>query len=130
MNVDELLNLLFKLVIIPIIPLLTIYLQKLIQSKIDEIQSKQKNETLNKYLQIAEDNLSKAVEEVSQTYVDSLKEQCGFGVEEQKKAFEMARLRFEQLANEDVKEAIMEVSNDYNAWITASIESLVKADKE
>ena len=129
MEIKDILEVLFQLVIIPIIPLFTLYLKKLIESKIDEIQVKSKNELVNKYLQIAEEGITKAVMTVSQTYVDSLKREGKFDKDAQVKAFEMAKEEFEKIVNDEVKDGIKELTSDYETWIKASIESLIKESK-
>lgn len=129
MEIKDILEILFQLVIIPIIPLITLYLKKLIESKIDEIQVKSKNEVINKYLQLAEEGITKAVMTISQTYVESLKKEGKFDKEAQVKAFEMAREEFERIVNDEIKNGIRELTSDYDAWIKASIESMVKETK-
>lgn len=129
MELKEALEILFRLVIIPIIPLVTIYIKKLIESKINELQVATKNKTLDKYLQIAEEGMIKAVLMVSQTYVDALKKEGKFDKESQVKAFEMAKSEFEKIVSDEIKNGIKELTSDYDAWIKSSIESLIKESK-
>lgn len=129
MELKQILEMLFQLVILPIIPLLTLYIKKLIESKIDEIQTKSKNNTFDRYLQIAEEGIVKAVMTVSQTYVDSLKKEGKFDKEAQIKAFNMAKEEFEKIISSEVKDFLNEVTTDYDTWIKASIESLIKESK-
>lgn len=129
MELNQILETLFQLIILPIIPLLTLYIKKLIESKIDEIQTKSKNNTFDRYLQIAEEGIVKAVMTVSQTYVDSLKKEGKFDKEAQIKAFNMAKEEFEKIISSEVKDFLNEVTTDYDTWIKASIESLIKESK-
>lgn len=129
MEIKDILEILFELVILPIIPLATIYIKKLIETKINEIQTKSNNDMLDKYLQIAEDGIKKAVMSVSQTYVETLKNKGEFTKEAQIKAFEMAKYEFEKIVSLEVKNAVRELTTDYDSWIKNSIESLIKESK-
>ena len=129
MDIQKLLEILFQLVILPIIPLVVLYVKKFIEVKINELQAKTDNVVTDKYLQIAEDGILKAVTYVSQTYVDALKTQGKFGAKEQKIAFDMAKDKFNEIVSDEVQLAIAEMVNDYNSWIQAAIESMVKETK-
>lgn len=128
-NFNEVLTLLWKLGLLPIIPLLVIYLKAFIQTKTDELKLKTHNEELNKYIGIATDTLQTVVTEVSQTYVDELKELNKFDKEAQLIAFNMAKDKFENIVTEDTKKAIKEVVADYDEWINSNIEAIVKDNK-
>ena len=129
MELEKILEILFRLVIMPAIPLLVVYIKKLIECKINELQVKSDNELVDKYLQIAEDGILKAVTYVSQTYVESLKKENKFGLNEQKTAFDMAKNTFEDIVTDEVKSFISEAVEDYDKWVLASIESMVKKIK-
>ena len=81
MELDLILEILFKGIIIPIIPLIAVYLQKVITVKINEINERVKNEHTKKYLEIAKTTLQSCVAETTQVYVESLKAQGKFNKE-------------------------------------------------
>ena len=128
-NFGDVLEILFKLIVLPIIPLVVLYAKTFIQLKIEELQEKIDNENVDKYLGLANDILQKVVTEVTQTYVDNLKSTNSFDVEAQKKAFMLAKEKFELIATDEVKNVINEVMGDYDAWIQSAIETLVNQQK-
>lgn len=128
-NFGDVLEILFKLIVLPIIPLVVLYAKTFIQLKIEELQEKIDNENVDKYLGLANDILQKVVTEVTQTYVDNLKSTNSFDKEAQKKAFMLAKEKFELIATDEVKNVIDEVMGDYDAWIQSAIETLVNQQK-
>lgn len=128
-NFGDVLEIVFKLIILPIIPLVVLYAKTFIKMKIEELQEKINNEKVDKYLGLANDILQKVVTEVTQTYVDNLKATNSFDVEAQKKAFMLAKEKFELIATDEVKNVINEVMGDYDAWIQSAIETLVNQQK-
>ena len=128
-NFGDVLEILFKLIVLPIIPLVVLYAKTFIQLKIEELQKKIDNENVDKYLGLANDILQKVVTEVTQTYVDNLKSTNSFDKEAQKKAFMSAKEKFELIATDEVKNVINEVMGDYDAWIQSAIETLVNQQK-
>ena len=101
----EILEMLFKLVIIPAIPILASYL-----TDITEI-------------------ISQAVISTTQTYVDSLKAQGKFDSEAQNIAFEKTKTTVLTLLAEDAKEFIANMYGDVDLWLDTKIEQIVKETK-
>lgn len=128
-NFGDVLEILFKLIVLPIIPLVVLYVKTFIQMKIEELQEKINNEKVDKYLALANDILQKVVTEVTQVYVDDLKATNSFDKEAQKKAFMLAKEKFELIATDEVKNVINEVMGDYDAFIQSAIETLVNQQK-
>ena len=83
----ELINQLFEIVIIPLLGALTIYAVKWINAKTKKISKETDNETLNKYLKMLSETITKCVIATNQTYVETLKKQGKFDEEAQKIAF-------------------------------------------
>ena len=129
MTFEQVLEILFKLIILPIIPLLMLYLKTLIEAKTEELKTKTDNEIVDKYLDIANDILLRCVLETTQVYVNECKKTGSFTKEAQAKAFEMTKNRFEEIATEEMKNVIKELVGDYEAWINVSIETLVSQNK-
>lgn len=129
MNINEILEVVFKVVILPLIPLIVVYLKTLIQTKTEELKVKTENELIDKYLDMANDILLRCVTETTQVYVSECKKNNAFTKEAQLEALNRTKSRFEDIATEEIKDVILEVTGDYEAWINASIETLVNQKK-
>lgn len=129
MDLDLLLEVLFKGIIIPIVPLMVVYLQRLITVKTNEINNRIDNQNVKKYLDIAREILQSCVAETSQTYVETLKEQGKFDKEAQINAMIMTKQKFLNVISVDTKKILQEMFNDYDAWITTSIEDIINSTK-
>ena len=110
----------------------TKYVVDFINNKINEVQINteiSEYEQLNKYINIAQEIISKSVLTVQQTYVDSLKSSNSFTKEAQeeakRKAIEMAK----SMITEESKNAIIIIYSDFDAFVNSTIESLVKQNK-
>lgn len=107
----------------------TTFLCVLLKNKINEVSSKIKNTKLTKYINAATDIVTKAVLDVSQTYVDFLKNTGEFTKEAQILAKEKAIDIATKLITEDGKKAIEEIYGDFSTWLSTTIESNVKKNK-
>lgn len=130
MSLDSIVEILFKGILIPIIPLIVVYLKELINAKTNEISNKVESETVTKYLEIAKNTLQSCVTETTQIYVDVLKEQGKFDKEAQIIAMELTRETFLSIISESTKEVLEEMFDDYNIWITTSIEEIINNQKK
>lgn len=129
MDYDLILEILFKGIIVPIIPLASIYLQKLITVKINEINSRVENEHISKYLNIAKETLQSCVAETTQTYVESLKLQGKFDKQAQENAMILTKQTFLTIISKDTKNVLEEMFDDYDSWITTTIEEIINSNK-
>lgn len=107
----------------------TTFLCVLLKSKISELSSKIKNSKLTKYINAATEVVTKAVLDVSQTYVDALKNTGEFTKEAQIIAKEKAIDIATKLITEDGKKAVEEIYGDFSIWLSTTIESNVKKNK-
>lgn len=105
------------------------FLCVLLKSKISELSSKIKNTKLTKYINAATEVVTKAVLDVSQTYVDALKNTGEFTKEAQVIAKEKAIDIATKLITEDGKKAVEEIYGDFSIWLSTTIESNVKKNK-
>lgn len=105
------------------------FLCALLKSKISELSSKIKNTKLTKYINAATEVVTKAVLDVSQTYVDALKNTGEFTKEAQVIAKEKAIDIATKLITEDGKKAVEEIYGDFAIWLSTTIESNVKKNK-
>ena len=108
---------------------LTKYLVDLFRVKISEISINVQDETLKRYIEFAEDAISKAVVSVNQTYVESLKASGSFDDAAQKEAKEKATAIAKQLITKDIKEAITMVYGDFDGYLDATVETIVNLNK-
>lgn len=119
----------FEMCVLPLLGILTAYIVKFIQAKAEELNSKNTNEILNKYLTMLSDTVINCVIATNQTYVDSLKSQGKFDAEAQKIAFEMTYNAVINVLNDDAKKYLTNVYGDLSIYITNMIEAEVNRNK-
>ena len=126
----ELLAQIMEVVIIPLLGVLTAYIVKLVNTKINEISEKRDNELEKKYLDMLSKTVTECVMATTQTYVDSLKKKGEFTVEAQKEAFNQTYTAVMTILSEDAKEYLNEAVGDLNLYITQKIEAEVGINKQ
>ena len=119
----------FEVCIIPLLGVLTIYIVKFIQKKTEELNSKNENELMNKYLTMLSDTIIDCVIATNQTYVESLKKQGKFDAEAQKTAFEMTYNAVINVLSNEAKDYLTSIYGDLSAYITNMIEAEVNRNK-
>lgn len=129
MKINEILNVVFQFVIIPLLPVLVGYLIKWINSKSDELREKTDNENIQKYIDLLNDTITATVVAVNQTYVNSLKASGNFGIEAQREAFKRVYNTVLLSLTEDAQFYLNEVIGDLEAYITSKIEQEVNYNK-
>lgn len=125
----EVLEMLFKLVVIPAIPILASYAVKALKEWADCKSVAIDNEIVAGYLTDITEIISQAVISTTQTYVDSLKAQGKFDAEAQKIAFEKTKTTVLALLAEDAKSFIADMYGDVDLWLDTKIEQMVKETK-
>lgn len=128
----EWLNLLadiFEVCIIPLLAVLTTYIVKYVQVKSAEITANTDNALVDKYTIMLAETISACVLATNQTYVEALKKQGSFGVEEQKIAFDKTLNAVMTILSEEAKEYLSEAFGDLNAYVTSQIEATVNSNK-
>ena len=80
-------NLLFQLVLIPILGILTKFIVDWLSAKSLEIQNKVDSDTADKYIAMLTDTITNCVVATNQTYVDALKKEGKFDAAAQEIAF-------------------------------------------
>lgn len=118
-----------EVVIIPLLGILTAYVVKLVNAKINDISAKRNNDIEKKYLEMLNSTITDCVVATTQTYVESLKKQGEFDVEAQKEAFNQTYAAVMNILSEDAKEYLNEAIGDLNLYITQKIEAEVKITK-
>lgn len=119
----------FEVCVIPLLGVLTVYIVKFIQKKTEELNSKNENELMNKYLTMLSDTIIDCVIATNQTYVESLKKQGKFDVEAQKVAFEMTYNAVINVLSNEAKDYLTSIYGDLSAYITNMIEAEVNRNK-
>lgn len=121
---------LFEVCIIPLLAILTTFLVKLINAKMDQISANRESALEKKYLNMLNETISDCVIATTQTYVDALKKQGAFDGEAQKAAFSITFEAVTNLLTEEAKEYLSVAVGDLNLYITQKIEAEVSLNKQ
>lgn len=126
---QETINLLFQLVLIPILGILTNFLVKWLSAKSLEIQNKVDSDTADKYVAMLTDTITNCVVATNQTYVDALKKEGKFDAAAQEIAFQLTKEAVLEILNEESKKYLSALYGDLDKFISYKIESEVKLNK-
>lgn len=126
----EILAQIMEVVIIPLLGILTAYLVKVINAKINQISDSRKNELEKKYLNMLSETITDCVIATTQTYVETLKKQGAFTAEAQKEAFDQTYNAVMNILSEEAKEYLTTAVGDLQLYITQKIEAEVKVHKQ
>lgn len=95
-----------------------------------KLQARTKNEKAGYVLTNLERLVQQVVQEVNQTFVESLKKEGKFDAEAQREAFELAFEKIKKLTTDKVIKVINELSNDnFEEYIKTQIENQVNLQK-
>ncbi len=125
----NLINEIFQVCIIPLLGILTTYVVKYIQVKMEEIQVKTENEIIDKYLSMLTTTITECVIATNQTYVEALKKEGKFDLEAQKKAFEMTQEAVMMILTDEAQKYLSAAVGDLNVFIAQQIEAAVNVEK-
>lgn len=125
----ELLNEIFQVCVIPLLGVLTTYLVKYVQVKMEEIKVKTENDIVDKYLSMLTSTVTECVIATNQTYVEALKKEGKFDLEAQKKAFEMTQDAVMLILTDEAKKYLSAAVGDLNVYISQQIEAAVNVEK-
>lgn len=117
-------------ILVAAVPIITNELVKFLKQQAQAIKDKNKQERLNKYIDRATKVITDVVMAISQTTVDTLKQQGAFTRGKQQEAFNKAKMEILELLTQESKEALKEAYGDLDAWIESQIEASVKRNKE
>lgn len=124
-----LLTQIMEVVVIPLLGILTAYVVKIVNAKLEEVSANRKNELEKKYIDMLNDTISDCVIATTQTYVESLKKQGSFDAKAQKEAFNQTYGAVMGILSEEAKEYLNEAIGDLNLYITQKIEAEVSINK-
>ena len=125
----EILYQIFELCIVPLLGVLVAYIVAYIKAKTKELTEISSNETLDKYLNMLSNTITKCVIATNQTYVDSLKAQGKFDGPAQKTAFLMTLDAVMDIMGEEAILYLNQACGDITIYISNMIEAEVKAQK-
>ena len=125
----EILFQIFELCVIPLLGVLTAYLVAYIKAKTHQLTEISQNDTLDKYLIMLGETVSRCVTATNQTYVDTLKAQGQFDGTAQKIAFAMTLDAVMNIMGEEAILYLNEACGDLTTYITNMIEAEVKIQK-
>ena len=126
----EFLLALLQAVIIAAVPVATTYLCTFLKAKKDEVKSNISNKTTQALPDEACSAVENAVKATNQTYVDSLKKNGTFTIENQKEAFQKSYETAINIMTQEAKDFIATAYGSLSAWLTTQIEAQVKNQKE
>lgn len=129
MVTNELISMIFRVVILPLLTVLTGYAVKWINAKAKELKATTDDVYAHKYISMLQDTIVKAVIAVNQTYVDALKQQGSFDKAAQEEAFKRVYETVLLSLNEEAYEYLINIFGDLQTYITTQIEAAVKEHK-
>ena len=129
MEINELINDIFQVCILPLLGVLTTFLVKWLQAKSQQLQSNAQDEISKKYMSMLTNTITECVLATNQTYVEALKQQNKFDAEAQKIAFEKTSEAVMSILTEDAKKYLTNAVGDLELYIKQKIEAEVNLNK-
>lgn len=125
MDTRELVDVVAKGVIVPVLIAIVPFIVTWLKARSDEIKERTKSEELRKYVDIAEGVVADAVITVARTYVDALKKEGAFDEAAQRVAFNEARTKVVAVLGLGACRVLSEAYGDINEWLENKIEVAV-----
>ena len=125
----EMLNEIFRLCIVPLLGILSVYLINFLKKKADEIKASTEIEIADKYIDMLVRIVETCVIATNQTYVNALKDKDAFDAEAQKTAFEMTYNAIKEILSAEMGEVLSEAVGDLDLYIRQLIEENVNYQK-
>ena len=122
---NETINTIMVSVIVPLLIALTSFTIKWLNNKANQIAENMKNEITQKYIYMAQEAVSAAVNEVMQTFVSVIKDTNEWNDASRQKALQMAKRTVMNVLSVEAIMVLKEVYGDLNTWLTSQIESNV-----
>ena len=120
---------LLQAVIIAAVPTVTVFLCSFLSKKKEEIKQNMTSETQKRLLDEAMEAVTTAVIKTNQTYVETLKKNGAFSIENQKKAFEKSMQTAVEIMSQEAKDFISATYGYFDKWLSARIEAAVNTVK-
>lgn len=125
MNTQELVQMAVQILLVPIMGAVATFVVTYLRAKSEQIRRKIDDDTINKYIYLAEDIIATAVLQVNQVFVEELKKDGKFDKERQQEAFNKCKEIVLTLLNDNAKTVIEFIFGDLNRWIDSQIEATV-----
>lgn len=126
---SELIHQILEICIIPFLGIIISYFIKTVNLKIADSAKNQKNEDVDKYIQLLDEIIINCVIATTQTYVNSLKESGKFDSEAQKTAFNKTYEAVVKILTDEAIATLETVIGDLKLYITQKIETEVNLNK-
>lgn len=126
---NEFLNEFLHVVLIVITPIIATCLCKALSSVFVTLKTWTKAEKYKKYIDMAEQDLYKAVKTTTETFVKQLKQTERFDQKAMDEAFNKSKQSFLSIINDETFEVLREIKGDVDEWIRVSIEDYVEIQK-
>lgn len=123
------LYLIFKFCLIPLLGYATARLIKFLQAKEKEVTAAVESDIADKYIIMLSETIQDCVTATTQTYVESLKASGNFDAEAQKIAFNKTYEAVMAILSDEAKEYLTALYGDLQTYITNRIEAEVKLQK-
>lgn len=123
------LDMIIKLVVIPLLGVLSTFLVKFIQKKSDEAIARTDSEVLARYIRMVQDTVSMCVVATNQTFVDVLKNKGAFTKEAAEEAFRRTKDAVLDILSQDAIEYLTTAVGDLDVYLDSLIEAQVKVNK-
>jgi len=122
---------LLQAVLTAVVPVLAAFAARLLNTKAEEAREYKERSASYHYIEQVYEAVSGAVNYVSQTYVNTLKESDSFGVENQREALNKALKKAKSLLAADALHFAADTYGDVNDYLTTLIEAeICKGKKE
>lgn len=118
----------FELCVVPLLAILTTYIVKLVQKKINEIENSIDNKTAKKYIEMLNETIEQCVVATNQTYVWALKQQGKFDKEAQEQALMITKDAVMGILTMEAKEYLDTFYGDLQSYVIARIEATVNTE--
>jgi flagellar motor component MotA len=122
---QETLNVLIATAGVPLAGAISGYLIAFIRSKTAAIRIENKYKTIDKLIVTAEKAVTDSVIAIQQSFVESLKKEGKFSLEDQKRAFDEAKEKVLKNLTAEGRNAITQLYQDLDTWIENKIEKNV-----
>lgn len=129
MSTQDIIEMVVQILIVPILGAVATFVVTYLKAKSELVRDKINNETIDKYILMAEDIISTAVLHVNQVFVDELKKGGKFDKERQQEAFNRCKEIVIGLLNDNSKTIIEYIFGDLNQWLDIHIEAAVNRQK-
>lgn len=129
MSTNQILILVFEVVILPLLGVLTKFAVNWLSAKAEQLKAKTKSDLIDSYIDRLNDIISTTVIAIQQTYVDELKKNGKFDLEAQKIAFQKAFDAVKGSLTEEAISLLTDAIGDLDDYITNGIEYSVNVNK-